>query len=445
MAGVVMKVQKLGKTLYEHKKKTIAAGILVCVAGNYAATWHMNSKIRRAYALQAKKYGDEPISPEETPRRVLVLANTSSNERSCYDDFTKNALPLLHLAGLQVDIIKAENEKQLEALAAAVDTQEADAIYIVGGDGTLGRVVTGILRNREKSVLPIGVFPGGYDNLSLKRLVPHVFVPESTKDVRRMCESAMALIEEQSRKVAAFEFVLEGDESAAEPIYGIGDVGAGWFRHIEERRRKLWYFGAMKRRWAYFWEMLKRSPTDMEAKLQYEEACTGCRRCRPPVVFEPPAWRWWHILTGPPRIQESAEEKKDYSNIVNENCGRVREVDLKGTDLIIEQNQQEDNACLRVRMGGKEAGRRGVIADGWRRCTNDRVGTSDNDDFYTTDLLAKAISLTFVKLPDFIHRLYVSSDHVNEPLEGKKVTVKSTDRYLEMYLPNAIRVDIDSL
>ena len=36
----------------------------------------------------------------------------------------------------------------MESLAAAVDHQEADAIYVVGGDGTLGRVITGILRNR---------------------------------------------------------------------------------------------------------------------------------------------------------------------------------------------------------------------------------------------------------------------------------------------------------
>ncbi|KHJ94814.1 hypothetical protein OESDEN_05257, partial [Oesophagostomum dentatum] len=149
----------------------------------------------------------------------------------------------------------ADNQSQLEALAAAVDTQEADAVYVVGGDGTLGTVVTGILRNRENSVLPIGVFPGGYDNLSLKRLAPTVF--ESSDDVRRMCESAMALIEEQHRSIRAFELTVEGDETDRKPIYGIGDVGAGWFRHIEERRRKLWYFGAVKRRWAYIWEMLK--------------------------------------------------------------------------------------------------------------------------------------------------------------------------------------------
>ncbi|KHJ90116.1 hypothetical protein OESDEN_10044 [Oesophagostomum dentatum] len=96
-------------------------------------------------------------------------------------------------------------------------------------------------------------------------------------------------------------------------------------------------------------------------------------------------------------------------------------------------------------MGGTEAGRSGVIADGFRRCSAKRVGTSDNEDFYTTDLLAKAVTLTFVKIPDFIHRLYVSSDPVEEKLDGKKVNIRSTDRRIEMYLPNALRVDIDSL
>ncbi|VDL72251.1 unnamed protein product [Nippostrongylus brasiliensis] len=421
MAGVVGKVQKLGQTLWEHKKKTACAGVLLVFAGKYAATMHMNRKIRTAYALEAKKFGEETISAEERPRRVLVLANTSSNERASYDDFTKNALPFT---------FQADSESQLEALAAAVDTQEADAMYIVGGDGTLGTVITGILRNREAPVLPIGMFPGGYDNLSLKRLAPSVFGEfkeelwslkkdswsaakergrgrdaedvaqkralsegrkgsnESSKDVRRMCESAMALIEENRRSVPAFELTVEGADSVVQPIYSVGDVGAGWFRHIEERRRKLWYFGAAKRRWAYFWEMLK--------------ACTGCRTCRPPVVFEPPAWRWWHILTGPPRQPE--KEGGFFIIFINPLLFFIHISDFLN-----------------------------------------EVGTTDNDDFYTTDLLAKAVSLTFVKLPEFIHRLYVSSDHMSENLEGKKIKVKATDRRVEMYLPNALRVDIDSL
>ncbi|KAJ1363359.1 hypothetical protein KIN20_023208 [Parelaphostrongylus tenuis] len=124
-----------------------------------------------------------------------------------------------------------------------------------------------------------------------------------------MCESAMALIEDERRNVNAFEFTVEGADSDIKPIYSVGDVGAGWFRHIEEKRRKLWCLGPLKRRWAYLWEMVKRSPGDMEAKLQYEEICPGCQTCHPPVLFEPPTWRWWHILTGSPRYLEDGAKK----------------------------------------------------------------------------------------------------------------------------------------
>ncbi|KAJ1350975.1 hypothetical protein KIN20_006907, partial [Parelaphostrongylus tenuis] len=206
MKNVLNKVQSVSKTIWEHKKKSTVAGILFCVGVNYINTLRMNGKIRNAYALKAREYGRATVSAEEKPRRVTVLVNNAANERSSYDDFVKNALPLLHLAGIQVDVIKSDSESQMEALAAAVDTQEADAIYVVGGDGTLRRVVTGILQHRENGVLPIGVFPGGYDNLSLRRLVPDVF--ESSRDVRRMCESAMALIEDERRNVNAFELTV---------------------------------------------------------------------------------------------------------------------------------------------------------------------------------------------------------------------------------------------
>ena len=53
-------------------------------------------------------------------------------------------------------------------------------------------------------MLPIGVFPGGYDNMTLKQLVPNVF--GQTEDVRRYCESAMALIEDVRRPIMAFQY-----------------------------------------------------------------------------------------------------------------------------------------------------------------------------------------------------------------------------------------------
>ncbi|KAJ1367783.1 hypothetical protein KIN20_028773 [Parelaphostrongylus tenuis] len=260
-----------------------------------------------AYALKAREYGRATVYAEERPRRLLFSVNNAANERSSYDDFVKNALPLLHLAGIQVDVIKSDSESQMEALAAAVDTQEVRCHLCSLGDGTLRRVVTGFysIGRFQMGVQYLGRegrAPSGCDarrgadgaepppptlpavnqrNVSterhnqayntrenvftdrifwevtiiyhLRRLVPDVF--ESSRDVRRMCESAMALIVDERRNVNAFGFTV-------------------------------------------------RSPADMEAKLQYEEICPGCQTCHPPVLFEPPTWRWWHILTGSARYPE---------------------------------------------------------------------------------------------------------------------------------------------
>lgn len=46
------------------------------------------------------------ISADSRPRRVTVLGNASANERHVWDEFTTNALPLFHLAGLEVNVIK---------------------------------------------------------------------------------------------------------------------------------------------------------------------------------------------------------------------------------------------------------------------------------------------------------------------------------------------------
>lgn len=56
-----------------------------------------------------------------------------------------------------------------------MDKNEADAIFIVGGDGTLARALTGIFKKFDSNKVPIGIFPGGNDNRGLLNLVPSVF------------------------------------------------------------------------------------------------------------------------------------------------------------------------------------------------------------------------------------------------------------------------------
>jgi diacylglycerol kinase family enzyme len=64
----------------------------------------------------------------------------------------------------------------MEKIAGVLDKSEADAIYVVGGDGTLSRVLSGMYKNTGRSDrLPLGIFPGGNSNGSLHRLIPSWF------------------------------------------------------------------------------------------------------------------------------------------------------------------------------------------------------------------------------------------------------------------------------
>lgn len=43
-------------------------------------------------------------------------------------------------------MFQTESSEQLEKLALVLDGEEADAIYVVGGDGTIQRVLTAIFK-----------------------------------------------------------------------------------------------------------------------------------------------------------------------------------------------------------------------------------------------------------------------------------------------------------
>uniref|UniRef100_A0A9J2PJJ7 DAGKc domain-containing protein n=1 Tax=Ascaris lumbricoides TaxID=6252 RepID=A0A9J2PJJ7_ASCLU len=445
---IVEKITKVGKTLWEHKKKTAAGCVAVYFLGRYVQRTRRDARIRSAYCREAAKYGFESISPEDRPRRITALVNVYANERNAFENFKTNALPLLNLAGLEVNVIKAEDEEQMEAIAEAIDSTEADALYIVGGDGTISRVLSGICRSRESGALPIGIFPGGNENRFLTGIAPQVFSMQS--DVRRFCESAMALIEQTKREVCVARCELDGfedNEYYKKPIYGLSDFNAGWFLHMEMRKKKLWYWGALKRRFAYFWEMLKCYPDPLQLSLTYEEYCPGCNRCRPPSTTQTPQWRWWHALVGAPKYNDNGKPKKDYSCIVNENCGKTHQLSVKANDFYVEHLQKDDTSALRLRTGGEHLGRLGVMREGWKRCKADFVATSPDPDFYEHDTKARSLYVSFLAIPDLIRRFTLFGDEIKleGELKNKKVKLEATNRKIDLYLPSTIRWSLEEI
>lgn len=445
---VFTKLKKLGQTLWTHKKKTAAGGIALIFIGRYLLRLKRDADIRTIYAKQAQKYGTLITAPDDRQRRIAVLVNSFANERRVYDNFKTNALPLLNLAGLEVNIIRSEDEDQLEALAAAIDTNEADALYIVGGDGTISKALSGIFRNRDKSELPIGIFPGGNENRSLLSLVPDVFSAQS--DVRRFCESAMAVIEETKRNISVARCQIEGFENGEEmprPVYGLSDFNLGWFLHMELKTKKLWYWGKLKRRFAYFWEMIKRYPEKMEIPLEYEEFCPGCQKCRIPVTVEASQSRWWHFLTGKPTYKGQNLPVRDFKGVINDECGVKKMVDIKASDFIAENVQHDDTNKLRVRTGGSEAGRLGVMCEGWRRCRSGLLATSPDPKFYENDFFAKSILISFQNIPDFIKKFSIFGEVVNMDgnFANRRIRFETTDKKIDVYLPSDIRVNLNEV
>lgn len=53
----------------------------------------------------ARALGEEPISSMERPRRIAVILNPMAGGGKAKSLFEKSALPLLHLAGVDVSVI----------------------------------------------------------------------------------------------------------------------------------------------------------------------------------------------------------------------------------------------------------------------------------------------------------------------------------------------------
>lgn len=108
------------------------------------------------YCVKAAAYGNEPIAPNENPRNVTIILNPNANKRKAAKEFEKYCAPILHLAGICVDVVQTESEGHAKKLME--ELKSTDAIVVAGGDGTLSEVVTGLLRQHDvhNVNLPIG-------------------------------------------------------------------------------------------------------------------------------------------------------------------------------------------------------------------------------------------------------------------------------------------------
>lgn len=147
-------------------------------------------------------------------------------------EYTKYCAPLLHLSGAVVTLLTTDDKNNGISLVSKVP-ENADAIIIAGGDGTVSdvrlysdknrmpklseillslyfQVVTGLLRrfsaDPSQKLLPIGILPLGKTNSVAKQLYDdETSKNDSINRYRIMLKSAYSIVREITQNISAME------------------------------------------------------------------------------------------------------------------------------------------------------------------------------------------------------------------------------------------------
>lgn len=354
-------------TIRNNWKKSVAAVVAAYYGGKFAHKKYNEDLLRREYCKEAQKYGKVKVKVTERPRRVIVFLNPASASGGAVKTFNKNAAPILHLAGLEVNVVKTEYEGQVKKFLSAIELGETDAIVVAGGDGTLLEAVTGFMRKEDSSFrqkIPIGVIPLG----SVNRFAKLVFGTDKD-EVRMLLESAMAVVKGFTKKMDVLGIQSEDGRSS----YALSGLQTGVYRDAESRKSKYWYFGPLKSRWTHIRTTMKDWPPNFKAKISYVLATEENTRpvfkskaVQPQQEVKSKSWFSFLYKTKPvvpdPKLLEEETDDSSDEEITEE----VSTIELCINSSNLNDSSQGDLG-FECRIGPGEPQKSDVITERWRR------------------------------------------------------------------------------
>ncbi|KAF6030872.1 hypothetical protein EB796_010835 [Bugula neritina] len=277
----------------------------------------------------------------EQPRKVIVFLNPDAKNGKTKYLLEKHVLPLLHLAGIEIHVVRTEHEGQAKEYMGVFDKNIVDAIVVAGGDGTLSQIVTGLLRRGDEIAqrLPIGVLPFGSNNNFATRIFP-----KRELEVERYCEASMAfiankytladVIEVEQTAPSAQEISSESEEGSKEGnknVYVLSDLKWGVHSDVDRLKSKYWYFpGPLKEYYCYLKKVLFSDwPIDVQASAELSPPCDGCRNCYTPEETE----------------DKPKPEKSVWLQINNTECGETYKKEISSPQLNIATVPKQDSEC----------------------------------------------------------------------------------------------------
>ncbi|KAM9311501.1 acylglycerol kinase, mitochondrial [Gastrophryne carolinensis] len=255
------RVVRIFKTLRNHWKKSTVGFCLLAYGGHWMYGRHCDNLLRRAACQEAQVFGSQLIHPSAAIKKATVFLNPAACKGKARTLFEKNAAPILHLAGIDVTIVKTDYEGQAKKLLELMEN--TDLIIVAGGDGTLQEVITGLLRRADQtsfSKIPIGFIPLGMTNTLGRTLFP-----QTDNKVQNILEATLSILKGETVPLDVLQ--IKGEQE--QPVFALTSLRWGSYRDAAVKSTKYWYLGPLKTRAAHLFSTMKEWPQRHPATILF--------------------------------------------------------------------------------------------------------------------------------------------------------------------------------
>jgi len=174
-------------------------------------------------------------------RKAILVYNPKGGNKKAQRLLDTLVSPLLREADFQVEIVATTHRGHAEEIGRTAELDKVDALVVMGGDGTLGEVATGILSRTDGVTCPLGFVPAGTGNTVTRELLGCKTAGACESGVRA---AIGAITGGRTRQIDALKLALVSEKDAKTPItrYALNTVMAGFgpdANAAAERRRWL--------------------------------------------------------------------------------------------------------------------------------------------------------------------------------------------------------------
>ncbi|EDO41738.1 predicted protein [Nematostella vectensis] len=355
-------------TLRKHRKKSIFFAAVGAWLVKYGVDRFRDYLTRRQFCEEAKAYSKEYLHALQKPRRLMVFFNATAGKGEAEKLFQRNAEPILHLAGLDVTIVKTDYEGQIKKLMQYIDPS-LDGIVVAGGDGTLLEAVTGLLRRPDQadvSKIPIGIIPVGTNNTFFNR----VFGSGNASQSRQIGNAAMTIVKGQTTSAGVME--IKGEEGR--PTFALNGVHWGAFRDTAESYDKYWITGPLRQKMAYIAKTFQGWPPVSHARISYPINAPSPRHALSITPSSSPGSLTWRD-----NAHAMASTAGATSDGGTESDGWItRDVETLG--LMIEPVMKSlDSMFIRVKIWPQDMAKIDFIRRGWKMEKRELTSEDESD------------------------------------------------------------------